>query len=341
MHHTSVRSWTAIGVGLFFAAVTGFVLLEDIVRHGAPVTPKHVMTLAVLGGTIFFGHRWWPEFRGGRLGTMLGCSVLFLAGTAVCVLMSAGRNAEVVTTKTLVANAVNTDRERARNDRDEAKARYLAALKAEETECGSGQGEKCRSKRITTTLRREDFDTAERVVRAQQPEQVANADIRAAADLVARLPYVTASVGAIEALLQLLYPFLQSLFCEIAAITAFSIGLAHAYRPQQAPPQLPPPLPLVSTVSTAVPEEETVIEPEWTPMSVNQARDLAKRARAEAVFDALRKAGRPVSNDELAELMSVSKAESSRRATALVELNLIQRWPRGRYVAISLRPLSS
>lgn len=232
---TIVRSRSAIGVGVFFTAVTAYVLLEDVFRHGAPFTTKHLMTLAVLAGTVYFGHRWWTEMAAWRLGTMLGCAVLFVAGTCTCVIMSAGRNAEVVTTKTLVANAVNTDRERAQNDRDEAKASYLSALKAEEAECASGQGEKCRSKRITTTLRREDLDAAEKVLRAQKPEQIANADIRAAAELIARLPYVTAKVEAIEALLQLAFPFLQSLFCEIGAVVGFSIGLGHAHRRRDRP----------------------------------------------------------------------------------------------------------
>lgn len=220
-----VRSWSAIGVGVFFSGVTAFVLLEDVCRHGAPLTTRHIMTLAVLAGTVYFGHALWRELRAWRLGTAFGCTVLFLAGTATCVLMSAGRNAEVVTSKALSATSANAARSAARQDRDEAKLRYQAALKAEESECSDGNGAKCQAKRITRTLRREEYDAAETKLRALPPEQIANADIRAAADLISRLPYVSASVEAIEALLQLGYPFLQSLFCEVGAIVGFSIGL--------------------------------------------------------------------------------------------------------------------
>lgn len=232
-----MRSWSAICVGIFFSGVTTFVLLEDTLRHGAPFTTKHLMTMAVLAGTIYFGHRWWTEFVAWRIGTMLGCAVLFTAGTVTCVLMSAGRNAEVVTNKVLTANAANTERERVQTDRDEAKARYLAAMKAEEAECATGQGEKCWGKRTTTKLRREDLETAEKALREQKPEQIANADIKAAAQLVARLPYVTVQQDRVEALLLLLYPFLLSLFCEAGAIVGLSIGLGHRRAAPKPKPQ--------------------------------------------------------------------------------------------------------
>ena len=137
--NTVVRSHSAIAVGGFFTLVTAYVLLEDVFRHGAPFTTKHLMTLAVLAGTVYFGHRWWTEMAAWRLGTMLGCTVLFVAGTTVCVLMSAGRNAEVVTNKVLVANSVNTDRERTRTDRDEAKTRYLRRSRPRKRSAGPGR----------------------------------------------------------------------------------------------------------------------------------------------------------------------------------------------------------
>ena len=310
--NTVVRSHSAIAVGGFFTLVTAYVLLEDVFRHGAPFTTKHLMTLAVLAGTVYFGHALWRELRAWRLGTAFGCVALFLAGTATCVLMSAGRNAEVVTSKVLAANSVNTDRERTRNDRDEAKTRYLAALKAEETECSTGSGEKCQAKRITRKLRREDYDAAEIALRKQAPEQIANSDIRAAAELVARLPFVTASVVAVEALLQLAFPFLQSLFCEIGAVVGFAIGIGHAATQSR---RLPPPLPKFPPQPTAA----TVSAPETD---------------AATVIAALAKAKRPLTNDELAAKLGVTKGEASKRVTALN--GAVRRIRMGRHVQISL-----
>lgn len=339
--YTAIRSPSAIGVGVFFTLVTAYVLLEDVARHGAALNTKHVMTLAVLGGTVYFGHKLWSELTAFRLGTTLGCALLFIAGTLTCVVMSAGRNAEVTTTKSLQANSVNTGRDRVQRDRDEAKARYTAALTAEEAECGSGQGTKCQAKRITTMLRREDYDAAEVKLRAQAPLVIANGDVRAAADLFSRLPFVKADAGTIEALLLLAFPFLQSLFCEIAAVCGFAIGLGHVRRvsPTVAAVQLP-----LLPHPREFPEPETVsddVPDGWAPPTVNEARSMAKKAKAEQIFEALRKSGRPVCNDELAALLSCSKGEASRQVTALKNIGLLRREPRGRYVAISLRPFAT
>lgn len=222
---TIVRSPSAIGVGVFFTGVTAWVLMEDVVRHGAPITTKHVMTLAVLAGTIYFGHVLSRELWSGRLGNALGCAILFLAGTSTCVLMSAGRNAEAIASRAIVAESNNGERDRATKNWAEAKGRYDSALQAERDECASGDGAKCQSKRVLRKLRREDLDVADALLRAQRPPQVANADIRAAAALIAKLPYVTMTEEAIEATLLLVQPFLLSLFCEAGAIVGYSIGL--------------------------------------------------------------------------------------------------------------------
>ena len=338
-------------MGVFFSLITAFVLLDDVFRHDAPVNTKHVMTLAVLAGTIYFGHRLWPELRRIHLGTSLGCVLLFLAGTTTCVLMSAGRNAEVTTTKSVQANSVNTDRQRALRDRAEAKrvyeqaasgddlsvreakGSYDAAMLAAQTECQTGDGPACKAKRATTAerrkaledaqanlrilaqLRKEDLDAAETRLAAQKPEQIANADIKAMAALIAQLPYVTARVEAIEASLQVAFPFLQSLFCEIAAIVGFSIGFGHR--------------------KSVVPE--ATVSASKLPPPLPETRPATKAQRvvpADPVIEALRQARRPLNNDELAAAMQVTKGESSKRVT---ELNgAVQRIRMGREVQISL-----
>jgi hypothetical protein len=321
---TTVRSWSAIVVGVFFTAVTCYVLLEDVARHGAPLSTKHIMTLAVLAGTIYFGHRWWTELAAWRIGTMLGCAVLFAAGTATCVLMSAGRNAEVVTTKALAANSVNTARASAQKDRDEAKLRYQAALQAEEYQCSTGNGPKCAANRITRMVRREEYDAAEATLREQRPEQIANADVVAAAKLVARLPFVTSDAGAIEALLLLVQPFLLSLFCEVGAIVGFSIGLGHGRR--------------CVAESISSPESPERVAGKLSGKDFQAANIAGNADRAErdveAVFAVLRRLGRSATNAELAALMAVSPGEACKRVKACGDAIVKAR--DGRAVAISL-----
>ena len=59
---TTIRSYPAIGLGAFFAGVTGYVLFEDVI-HGASITTGHVQTLAALVGAIAAGHMAWPAIR--------------------------------------------------------------------------------------------------------------------------------------------------------------------------------------------------------------------------------------------------------------------------------------
>lgn len=369
--HTMVRSWTAIGVGVFFTLVTGWVLLEDV-WHGAPVTSKHVMTAAVLAGTIFFGHALWLELRAWRLFNAFGCVALFLAGTCTCVIMSAGRNAEVSVTKASDANRVNGDRQRFQRNLTEAKTaysdavdgnvpglkeakgRYQAALSAEALECGTGVGPACLAKRSVTAqtrkdvedseqnrrilveLRRADMETAEAALRGAPAEKVANADIKAAAGLLSKVPYVTADAVTLEALLLLFFPFLQALFCEIAAIVGYSMGLGHVVRQLPQAVASAPPIMLPAPVSANVSGHTGAVFSFQQQPKPSEAYIRAKREKPtdlQMVLTALERAGRPLSNDELAAELLVTKGESSKRVKACGEAVSIRR--NGRCYAIS------
>jgi hypothetical protein len=379
-----VRSKTAIGVGVFFTLVTCYVLFEDVVRHQAPITPKHIMTLAVLAGTIYFGHRLWPELRALSFGTALGCAVLFVAGTATCVIMSAGRNTEVSLKKASEANKVNAGRKRlddklseskralkaAEEGHDralieakaaykaaldgtsdlnlgEAKKRYDAALTAEQTECSSGAGAKCRSRKELTTKLRADLDTAEKgnrltielrradvekaeaqllktieqrradvataeaLLRLAPPEQVANADIKAAAGLLAKLPYVTADVAKIEHMLLLFFPFMLALFCEIGAIVGFSIGIGHRAATARKPNAGPHPENRRKPRHPGGNRTATILTGPWRRQPAS-GKPMA-RADCLAYVQAELAAGRPIpSQDELAAHSRVRKGTVSK-----------------------------
>lgn len=339
MHSTIVRSWSAIAVGVFFTLVTAWVLLEDV-YHGAPINSKHVMTAAVLAGTIFFGHAVWRELRSIRLGNAFGCAMLFLAGTCTCVIMSAGRNAEVVLTKALNAKNSNTDRTQADLDFKEAKARYLSALNAETLECNSGSGSRCKAKRETTRVLRADLNVAESKLATQKPEQIANADLKAAAGLLTKLPYVTVDEATMESLLQLFFPFSQSLFCEIAAICGFSIGFGHSSgaRRRQFPDDIPR-LPAASVQDAVIIPPAPVRTPEtgvaapvsFSPDTEHRKPVVSKPKRVrptdvQLMHEAINRLGGVAnSQDELAEAMSVGKSEVSKRVRACGDFVLVQR----------------
>ncbi len=339
MQPTIVRSRSAIGLGLFFAAIAAWVLLWDI-RAFTDVTTDHVQAIAALAGTIAAGHFAISATRQHLYvwGLMLG--IAFCAGTFVCILGSAGRGADVFQRKAADANRSNDARKDALAELAKARSKRDALADQFARECSTGRKERCNG--LKFALDSADSHAAILQVRADDaaPEQAANLKIKHAARMLAF--FWGYDQGRAEQGLELLWPVALPLINELLSIAFFGIGFGHR-RSFLTVPEFPPRLPAPASVSKIVPStvEETIIEPEWTPMSVNQARELARGRRAEAVFDALRSAGRPICNDELARALRTSKAEASRRATMLVELGLIQRHPRGRYVAISLRPLSA
>jgi len=301
---TTVRSWSAIIVGIAFTVITAWVLCEDTIRHGAPFTNRHLMSLSVLGGAVFFGHQFWREWSEERFGNSLGCAVLFLAGTLFCVLSSAGRNAEVTTTKVMHANAQNVARELAARDVSEAQARHTAALANETNECAkSAYSNLCYVARTQSEIRRKQYDDAKRALARERPLQVANADIRAAAELLSKLPIVGGNLESVEATLLLVFPFLLALFCEIAAICGFAIGLGHK----------------VAALSL----------PESGKQRTRRTPD------EELVLAALHAAGRPLSSEELAQAMSVSPGEGTKRRQVCEASGVIRTWRDGKYLMIA------
>ena len=304
MTYTSVHPRSAIAAGIFFAGVTAYVLFEDVIRHGAPINTKHVMTLAVLIGTIYFGHRFWPQLRQRALPSAVGCGLLFLGGTYMCVFMAAGRNAEVIETKNglarshnderakiekeaEIARAAREDRKRAHADAEVAKISAAADVREQ---CRSGPGRLCKGALAAVEAAARSLEqAAAAVARADEqywrtegrlatvaPKRVENADIKAIAAVFAKVPWVTATAEAIEATHLLLLPIGMALFAEIGLIVALSIRE----------------------------KKEVWKAVELPPVPVREKYDPVAKALLEA--------GRPLSNDELAERLGVHKGTASK-----------------------------
>lgn len=302
--YTSVHPRSAIAAGIFFAGVTAYVLFEDVIRHGAPINTKHVMTLAVLIGTIYFGHRFWPQLRQRAIPSALGCGLLFLGGTYMCVFMAAGRNAEAIDTKNSVARTHNDERARiereveiARGAREERKRAHADAENAKisadadvREQCRSGPGRLCKGALAAAEAASRSLElAAAAVTRADEhywrtegrlatvaPKRVENADVKAIAAVFAKVPWVTATADAIEATHLLLLPIGMALFAEIGLIVSLSMRE----------------------------RKEVWKAVELPPVPVREKYD--------PVVKALEEAGRPLNNDELAERLGVHKGTASK-----------------------------
>ena len=105
------------------------------------------------------------------------------------------------------------------------------------TSCRDGKGNHCKGAIATAEIAAQRVSEAAETVKAANDAywllvgkltmmpaaQVENADLKAAAEVISKLPWVSASEEAIEATLLLLFPFGLALFTEIGAIVGFGL----------------------------------------------------------------------------------------------------------------------
>jgi hypothetical protein len=224
--HTIIRSWPAIGLGGFFATVTGFVLFEDVL-HGAPITTGHLQTMAALVGAIAAGHMSWPAIRKRETflqGIML--TVLALACTAYITVTSGARNAETAGNKVAAIQAGNVAREREMALLKQAEAMHTEASRKLGVECATGLGKNCRGIKATVDV----YDAA----------------IKGHLATIATLPALKVASGYAHAArvlnswglavtdewLSLNMPFVVVLIAELGTVAFLHLGLGHAKRPE-------------------------------------------------------------------------------------------------------------
>ena len=305
------------------------------VRSPADITVNHVMIGLSLIVTLGAGHFMWSSAELSLSGMVRFASflVLFVLGTAVCVSLSGGRSAEVMLRKELTAgheNAkrasqeariieANEDRRIAKEAAEASEAASKAAAEKAALACASGTGPACKGATVTAKAA---ADTASAKAKSaaqadshywlqvgglgnMDPEQVANADLRQIAKVIGFVRGV--DYREILQGVELLWSYALALITEFGTIAFLNYGFGHSRR-------------AVSVVATERPRETVT---ETIPETVSNP-----------VLAALEKAGRPVTNDELAELMNCSKGESSKRVAALD--GVVRKSRNGRHVAISL-----
>ena len=97
--------WGAIALGCLCATGAGAILLQDI-RHTGSLTVDHGLSLIVLVCTIASGHMATGEVLRLRPVRATALALLFLLGSAWCVLSTAGRQADgAAQSRTAVADA--------------------------------------------------------------------------------------------------------------------------------------------------------------------------------------------------------------------------------------------
>lgn len=309
--------WGALG--LFFTFITAKVLLADVSTYDDFKT-DHLLTIGALTGAVVAGVFFGPMLRRGRVIAAVGLGLSFSAATVYCLIGSAGRGDELAYEKNAEARKINETRLRYERDREEAKKRWETAMTAEAAECATGFANRCKGRQAVTAQARKDFEVATILVNDAKPEARENGKLRRAAEL-----WTLSRGGDIkdaEKALALLWPFLPPAICELLSIIFWHQALAQRHKWSwsfQLPEwrrsnpliMLPAPSPVVSTYTPTVSDSPVAEFP--TPSKAYVQAKKSKPTDAQMVLDALERAGRPLSNDELAEQQGVSKGESSKR----------------------------
>ena len=227
--HTTIRSWPAICLGIFFAAVTGYVLFADVLT-GAAITTTHVLALAAIVAAIASGHMAWPQLKAGAIVPALLLAVLFAGSTAYVVVSSGARNAETAENKAARIEATNSARARELRDLALAEDMHKAVSRKLGAECVNGRASKaaCDGYRATEAVYSAAIRGHKATLKDLGPELAPNGGYAHAAKVIAALPGVTASAADIEDRLALLLPFVVVLIAELGTIAFLHIGLGHA-----------------------------------------------------------------------------------------------------------------
>lgn len=210
-------------------------------------------------------------------GLRAALTVLAVLGSLWMVWESSGRRAELRDAKVGAVADVERERGRLRKMLSEAEEILSGHRKAADLECASGKGKLCEGKRYTASTWEAAVAGYEAKLKALPPPRPADAK----ADRLAALMAVAGfEPDAVRRVVGQVDPLLLAVLCELMTIAFMRLAFGH-----RTVAQLPAPVSRLPAVS----------------------------GDAETVIAALRRASRPVTNDELAALMNVTKSEASKR----------------------------
>lgn len=151
MHNTFGLRVLAFVGGLVFLGGTIIQVYSDVIK-GAAITEKHLLSAVIIGGAILVGHLATEGWRAGRYLAAVGFGGIFLACTALVVLMSVGRQGETIAWTQAQADASEDTRRIARYGLKEANGMLAEAQRRLAKECASGKGKRCDGIRSTIAV---------------------------------------------------------------------------------------------------------------------------------------------------------------------------------------------
>ena len=221
-------------------------------------------------------------------------TIAAVVGSAYTLQGTIARQTESRDAKVASAKAQNFTLDEKKAELQRAQQRYDDAQRFADDERGTRCGPRCQDWELRAREVKAHIDQLTAEISHLGPEVPVEPGNHVLAAAIALLPGVKAKVEDIEPVVATFKPSLFGVLLEIAAL---ALG-CFAWRPGVE----------VKTIATISPAK---------PMLALEMVRKVKTDEERAVIEALSRAGRPVSNDELAALMRVSKGESSKRVAAL------------------------
>ncbi len=275
-----IASWPALIGGMAAAGASVAFLWRDALATGWTI--EHGVMPILVGLTILSAHLLSQAARERRWVSALAFAVLAFAGSGIIVLETMGRRAEVRDTKVAAASKSADDLGRIGADYAKAQALVAEAQTWVAGECRSGAGPKCKGTQFTLAQRTAYADK----LRAQLEAASAPPPVDPKADKIAAAASLLGGNGALARdLVKTFDPFTLALFFELASVFLFGFGIRHQ--------------PAAKVV-------EPEVEPEEVPSGGGIPLD-------HPVIRVLAHHRKPMSNDDLAKAMGVTKSEASKR----------------------------
>jgi hypothetical protein len=299
--YTTAGRWLAIAAGLAFTGGALTILLHDVIARGQPWTMAHTLAVLTVAGVILAGELAREAWGSRQYGACLGFWLAVGVGTGLVVYNSVGRQAEASDTSTLSVED--------RNDQRAAIKVQLAGhqkmldeeqdAKAAEIKRG-GCGKVCLGYDASITV----YQAAVAGDEAKLKELGAPEPVAPKAEKFAEMAALFgANKAQALALATLLEPFLYTLLFEYGSIIAWGYVFRSSRRRSWAPT-------FADSMQTSFPPPGPLPPLPPKPRRRLPANVVPLRHPALA---AIEKAGKPVSNRELANLMAVSEGEASKR----------------------------
>ena len=331
---TTAPMWAARFAGLTGIGIAIAIISADALASGHWTLEQVVMPCVIII-TVISGHVGWSALRESKAGSAAGFALLFALGTTVTLYSSIGRQAANADAAILAAQAHNDRIERRRADLERVEAKLVEAEEHVARETKSRCKQRCQDWKDAATEAKAEVAAIERELAELGPPVPVSPKASRVAALVAWFGYEAASA---KELLQLIDPFILTLWAELTGIVALGYGFpCHAPAPARATARQE------TVKAETAPPVETVPAPASAPETQRETMETVSKMRftrraAEADIRAILAQGETVpAQDVLKARWGVPKGTVSKWLGAFEERGIVHRETVGRRKTVSAR----